>query len=365
MRKATLLTILIVCFYVTAHSQENALLQYLSTHQSVIERNPDSTLVISTETEKILQQAIKGKKLFVFGEGCSHFLYLNGDLLVLSAKFLSRRGLKYYFVEGARGWAIEDNYFMQHPEIDADTYYHPANGHYRELYETKRKIYQGSKYKIVGIDFERPSGLRKALVLLTQNIDQTKLAALYKIAPYVSDTSYVHDDPKSFTRHYRQLQDDFYRDSTVLKPLLGSNYEDFKYLLTNPNINTPSGARNKPMAENLLNELSPIDKDALYLLDCGMDHSRPNIKGSLVNILSNNEELRGKISVMNVVCDSCTTQVEETSNWAFPVIKGEVMQTFKKAARGNITLFDLSALSEEYDYIKAYGNLLVLAQHQH
>jgi hypothetical protein len=284
----------------------------------------------------------------------------------MCVSYLSQHGLKYVFEEGARAWAMEDDYFLQHPEIRVDDYYPFANKHARANYERQRAIYtQGSKFRIIGIDFERGQGMHKMLTAIMNRVGKENAEKVYVLAPYLRDTGYVKYDAKAFKRFYRKTQEDFYRDSSTLKGLLGAEYTDFKYLLTNNNINTPYGARNGPMADNLLAEIVPMDGSATYFLDCGMDHSRPNIKGSLVNRLSESDVLKGKISVMNVVCDSCTTSVEPTSNWAFPFMKGSVMESFRNAAGSDIVLFDLSALPEQYDYIRAYGDMLVFGRHQH
>lgn len=188
---------------------------------------------------------------------------------------------------------------------------------------------------------------------------------LFSLAPYLKDTSYIKYRAKEWQSYYREITKSFYRDSLKLKPLLGARYPTFKYLVTNPNTATPTGERNRPMAENLLQQIAPLDPGTSYLLDCGMAHSRPNEKGTLVNILSKSDVLKDRICVMNVICENCMTSIEKVSNWAFPFMKGDVLEAFSSAAGGDIVLYDLSDLPAPYQYIKEYGSLVIFAKGQH
>lgn len=166
-------------------------------------------------------------------------------------------------------------------------------------------------------------------------------------------------------KFYEQLGEDFSANSNALQPLLGNEYDDIKYLVTNPNISTPASPRDKKMANNLLNEIAGDGPNDQYFLDCGMAHSRPHEKNTLANILWNSEQLKGKIAVVALYCQDCTTAVEKVSNWAYPAIKGDVLKSFEAAAETDgIVIYDLSALPDNYSVIKAYCDLMVFARNQ-
>lgn len=303
---------------------------------------------------------MQGKNLLVLGEGGSHFLYLNGDLWLALAEQLCKHKLKYCFDEGSRGWSFFDNYYMSHPdEVDS-----LASIRSKFLLSHERQLYNRCAFTFVGIDFERREGLYMALNMIMKRVQVKNKAKLYKLAPYLQDTSYLHiATARAFQQFYRKIGKDFMRDSSTFKSLLESEYSTYKYIVTNPNTATPWSERNRPMAKNLLAEITPVDTNATYLLDCGMAHSRPNVHGTLVNILSKSPQLKNRILVMNVACMGCKTDVEAVSNWAFPFLNNKaIANAFTESAKADIVVYDLSSLPKEYDYIKAYGDLLVLAK---
>jgi hypothetical protein len=231
----------------------------------------------------------------------------------------------------------------------------------------ERQLYSHCHFAFVGIDFERRQGLYKALNLLLQQVPAENRIRLYKLAPYLKDTSYLHiTTARAFQKFYRRAGKNFVHDSSEFKSLLGSEYNTYRYIITNPNTATPTRERNRPMANNLLAEISPIDTSATYLLDCGMAHSRPNVRGTLVNILSKSAQLKNRILVLNVACIDCKTDVEPVSNWAFSFLKDRaIADAFTESAKSNIVVYDLSGLPEKYKDIKAYGDLLVFAKGLH
>jgi len=66
---------------------------------------------------------MKGRSLFVLGEGGSHFLELNGDLWVLLLKYFKHHELKYAFKEGDRSLAYLDNLYLNGQYIFKDSGY--------------------------------------------------------------------------------------------------------------------------------------------------------------------------------------------------------------------------------------------------
>lgn len=344
-------------------SDIDSLRSYLVSHQVVIARQANGELQKNEQVDTLLASVMRDRSLFVFGEGGSHFLDLNGDAWLMLLKYFNATGrLKYTFIEGDRSLSYLDNLYLDGRYSFTDTGY---KEHTAFLDKERATAPPGHMHRLVGIDFERPWNFRAALNELLKHIDKDSLQMLYTLAPCTRDSGYVKFKAKEWKPYYRSIGEEFNRDSNRLKPLLKDKYEIFKYLVTNPNNSTPTGERNHPMAENLLHEIGQPAPGDIYMLDCGMAHSRPNIKGTLVNILSRNDILRNKIAVMNVICVDCITTVETVSNWAFPFMKKDILDAFRTASKGDIVIYDLRGIPPAYRYIREYGDLMLFAQRQH
>lgn len=363
MRKIITVFVLLIISGRNFASDIDSLRSYLAAHQVIITRQANGELQQDEATKKLFSSAMQGKSLFVFGEGGSHFLHLNGDLwLMLLNHFNATGKLKYTFIEGDRSLTYLDNLYLNGQYTFRDTDY---KAHVVFMEKEKTTASQGHMHRLVGIDFERPWNFRAALDEILAHVDKDNRGKLFDLAPYTRDSDYLKFRAKEWQPYYRKIGEAFYRDSALLKPLLKDQFEIFKYLVTNPNNSTPTGERNGPMAENLLAEIGRPRAGDIYLLDCGMAHSRPNIKGTLVNILSRSDILKDKVTVMNVACIDCTTSVEPVSNWAFPFMKKDILDAFRTAAKADIVIYDLRDIPATYRYIRDYGDLMVFAQRQH
>lgn len=363
MRKIITVFVLLIISGRNFASDIDSLRSYLAGHQVIITRQANGELQQDEATKKLFSSAMQGKSLFVFGEGGSHFLGLNGDLWMLALKYFNNGGrLKHAFVEGDRSLAYLDNLYLDGRYTFHDTAY---KDHMAFLDKEKATAPPGHLYRLVGIDFERPWNFRAALDEILAHVDNDNRSRLFDLAPYTRDSDYVKFKAKEWKSSYDKIGEAFYKDSALLKPLLKDQFEIFKYLVTNPNNSTPTGERNGPMARNLLAEIGERQAGDIYMLDCGMAHSRPNVKGTLVNILSRSDILKDKITVMNVACIDCMTSVEPVSNWAFPFMKKDILDAFRTAAKADIVIYDLRDIPAAYRYIRDYGDLMVFAQRQH
>jgi len=362
MRKIFLIVLVLNVFCSKVRSQEVNLQEYLSKHQYSIHVNADSSLLFSSTLQEALSAKMKDKKLFIFGEGGSHFLILNHKLLQVLKKYFIVNGMRYFFVESDPGYAVAVNSYINSSYLNSEL---PFYKEYKPDFDDLKKMFnQGHEITYVGIDFTRPRSFQLAISNIAKHLDENTINKITVIAPYVKDTIYLTYDLKRFIKYYKDIRNDFARDSSTLKTLLRDQFSDFKELLTNANTALPNGDRDHPMAENLLNKLNSDPGAYISFLDCGGYHSRPNQKGTLANILSKSVELSGKIVVLNVFCENCITKVEKVSNWTLPFMKGTILESFSSAAKDDIVLFDLSELSSDYQYIKEYGDYLLYARNQ-
>lgn len=370
MIKHLVCTSLVLSLAVWCAGQRTASLQeYLSAHRYTIHQNEDSTVSFSgTGIPALLSEALKGKRMFVYGQGFSHMLHLNNSLHRAFATALVPLGLKDCFEESARSFIVIDNYFYRHTEIPASSFYNDRPAFYQLSFERERQAKAQASYQYLAMDFERPRSFYKAISLLASDLDASRKATFAKLAPYYHDTSYLSLSPTKFIRFYKEQQQSFIKDSAAFREVLGGGYNDFRYLLSDPDPSLYTGNRDKAMAGHLLQQARPIGNADLYFMSSGMAHSRPGVKDgmhrSLVHLLNEEPEFSDKIVIANLYCDNCIA-IDGGANWQLGFMKGEVLKAFQQAAKDDIVLFDLSGLSSEYDYIKNdYGDMLVFARNQ-
>lgn len=324
------------------------------------------------EPNDLLKAAMNGKNLLVFGEGGSHQLDLNDQIRVYLVSQLVKTNLKYFFIEGGRSNAYLLNKYLKNDYDNVDSL-HSTDSSYRRQMKKIRALYQsGFHFEYRGIDMEWYRSLYNAVKMLTSNYNFTKIQNIPLFHSILIDTSYLHynsnnfKNQKEYLKHYKVLKKLFIKDSSIIhKVLTNEDYREVKYFLTNGQMKPPLGNRNIGMAKNLLDEINPIDTSATYLLDVGMAHSLPNRSGSVVGIAIKDDQLKNRTVVMNVYCDECTVNGKAIeSNYLNFLKNNEMLNIFRKAATKDLTLFDLSKLPSEFNYIKEYGGLLLFAKHQ-
>lgn len=324
------------------------------------------------ESNDFLKAAMVGKNLLVFGEGGSHQLDLNDQIRVYLVSQLVKTNLKYFFIEGARSSAYLLNKYLKNDYDNADSLY-STDFSYRMQMKKIRALYQsGFHFEYRGIDMEWSRRLYNAVKMITANYNFTDIQKIPLFHSILVDTAYLHYDPdvfknqKEFLKYYKVLKKLFTKDSSDIQIILTKeDYREVKYFLTNEQMKPPLGNRNIGMAKNLLDEIKPIDTSATYLLDVGMAHSLPNRGGSVAGIAIKDDQLKNRTVVMNVYCEECTVNEKEIEGTNLNFLRNkEVLNIFRKAATKNLTLFDLSKLPADFNYIKEYGSLLLFAKHQ-
>jgi hypothetical protein len=346
----------------TGWGQDEDLKTYLAEHQVIISKK-DNKLQPTSRFSNLIDKRMKAKSLFVLGEG-NHNLNINNEMLGLLQKHFASRGLKYCFLEDGRGSCLMgDNIAHTAPDAKAQKYnpYMTAPTPMAAL--VKAGFFDRfAKYEYVGIDFERPWTFYPAVSSLLAKMDKKKVHELCELIPELKHMD-LNEDPVTFKNSYKKLQASFLKYSPKLKIFLGENdYEDMRYLVSNPNISTPNDNRDAYMATNLLEEIEPIERGDSYLLMTGFSHASKAINGSLVQWLSASRELQNKILVMNVYCDSCATQRQGLSDYGY--MRDETLGLFRSVAKADLVVFDLSELPAKYAGLKEHGDLLLFARNQ-
>ncbi|MEJ7672801.1 MAG: hypothetical protein WKF59_08815 [Chitinophagaceae bacterium] len=178
--------------------------------------------------------------------------------------------LKFIFIEYGRAQAFINNYFLLTGDLlmPFDTANKYQSNYYGELLGAKRLYNFNKKFKYVGIDFERPNSFYYAInnIIGTYNSSNKLYDPLFI---KLKDSTYKKYDYKTFLKYYKQINSNKYYETDYLKTDLGVNYNNFKYLITNPNTKGPTQLRTLPMFNNLLTELDQTDTGASYFLSIG------------------------------------------------------------------------------------------------
>jgi hypothetical protein len=344
-------------------AQDDELRAYLASHQVVISKK-DNKLQQGPTFSRFIDNKMRSKNLFVLGEG-NHNLSINTQMLGLLQKHFSNRGLRYCFLEDGRGSCLMGEDLAHVPSPDAKQQkYNPYMTAPTPMTALVKSGFfdRFAKYEYVGIDFERAWTFYPAITSLLAKLDRKKAVELCELVPELKQMN-VSEDPVTFKNKYRKLQASFLKYSEKLKIFLGEeDYEDLKYLVSNPNISTPNEQRDRYMAQNLLEEIKPVERGSSYLLMTGFLHASTNVDGSLVQRLSISKELQNKILVMNVYCDSCAIQRQALTDYGY--MTAETLESFRSAAKSDIVVFDLSELPDKYSGLKKHGELLLYARNQ-
>jgi hypothetical protein len=313
------------------------------------------------------QQVMQGKKLFVLGEGGSHNLKMYKPLKTYLLYQFVANNLKYYFVEYGRGYAYSFNQYLE--EKEEITKYPLLESYVKPLKELRKK---GFYFECKGIDMERSKSFYNTIKDILKNYSSQQLNNFDVIKEILTDTTYLHyeenvflSNQKYFLGKYKIWKKEFTKDSTEIKQFLSqSEFQKVKYLLTNNQTNHPRANRNPGMVENLLNETSTNDTTVTCFLSIGLAHSVPNNNGSVVAILSNNEKLKNKITVMNVFCENCKSRGVNLEEDSLFMKNQKIKDIFSRLSVNQFTVFDLTKISQEFHYLKEYGDLVLYTKNQ-
>lgn len=369
------LVIIAILFCTAIHAQTDPILDnYLASHRYIIKQATDSSLSFPDDKiPQLLQKCMRGKLMFVYGESFSHKLHFNSYILRLFIQYFEAHGLKYYFEESARSWVVEDDIYYHTPNVTVDSIMKDLSPFTRRFYELEKEVYLQGHYEYKAIDFERRQTFHTTLALLLSRVSPQNLEKLYTLAPYTKDTTYTTLSPKKFVAFYEALRDTFFNDSNSYKPLLGDMYPYFRYLMSDSLPSVYQDNRDKNMALHVLQQIQPLDTNAIYVLDQGMAHtdrSRDNIfTKSTVAYLQESDILKDKILITDTYCDNCNAANSiwgMGSNDMFKYMKTSVLASFHKAAANDkVVLFDLTELPKKYAYLQArHNDLLIYAQNQ-
>lgn len=366
MKACTILSVYI--FFATFCIAQNGsdLKNYLTSNSHPV------TLNDFAQESGFFKSVMRGKTLFVFGEGGSHSLELNNQMRVYLLREFSGMNLKYFFIESGRTNAFGHNQYLQSPDEAADSIYRTDTAFRDQMRQIKKIYHSGVHFEYRGIDMEWSKSFYRAVKRITSEVGQVGIDSITLLHEILIDTSYFHYDNTSnfgnqvqFLKLYKTLERLFLYDSSVLRACLSpEQYKELRYFLSNPQTAPPEGNRNPGMAQNLLAEIAPVDTTATYLLDIGSAHSLLNRKQGVIGILNNTTVLSNKMMIMNVYCDNCSSQGEVLKGSLMKFMKGSVLEAFRDCAKGDLTIFNLANAPAALSYLREYGDLILFAKNQ-
>jgi hypothetical protein len=338
---------------------DTVLYNYLTSHRYEIRIEADSSVnFVSDAGAKMLDRAMKGKQLLAYAEGYNHYLQLHDDLKRMFVRYLIPRGLKYYFQEGARSWVVDVNVHMDDAVSLPPAYRRYSNYSPRYHREEKRQQSLPGNFEYAAVDFERASGFNYIMRLMRNTIEPDKLPALYRLVPYMQDSSYLRLSKGKFVAFYREQRDRFFSDSNSYKALLGSLYPHFRYLMSDPMPSSYNDNRNAMMAAHVLQMVGDAPAYEKYMLSIGNGHVayRDGLRKTTIGVLQDSKQLKYKILLVGSYCDSCLLPGH---NGGLKYIHDEVLESFRAAANARIILFDLTELPQAYSRLRVKSDLLV------
>ncbi len=350
MKTAWLLACMVCLSTISRGQDKPDLSAYLQKHRYAITLSDPKTFAM-------LPSLMGSHNVLINGEGASHELRLYDTLQLAIRRQLLQQHLKVALIEYGRDMAYLLTQYLNGDSAIVSKFQPSGLIPY--------KPFRGSAtFRVAGIDFERSEPFHLAVIYVLRGLNKSMLSETKDFITMITDSSYVHSSEKDFSAFYKKVSAAFTAQDATLRKELGDHYETLKYLCTNPNTTKRNENRNPALARNFLQEIATFDSTATYYCEIGNAHSKPNDKGSLAAILSEEPMLKGRLMVMNTYCEDCRTEDGPTSASynRLSFMKGDRLDAFRSAATGSITLYDLSELAGDNEYMKESGSLLLFVR---
>lgn len=348
MKTGLLLLIVITLSSVCSAQNESDLTAYLQKHRYPITLSDPNTFAM-------LPALMGNHNVLIHGENASHTLRLYDTLQVALRRQLIQQHLKVALIEYSRSMAYLFTQYLA-GDVAVAAQFQPAG-------LIPYKPFKGNAtFRVAGIDFEQSAPFYLAVKSALQGIDRSRLSETKAFIGMITDSNYANYSEKDFNAFYKRVSASFTAQDAALRKELGERYEPLKYLCTNPNVTKRYDNRNPALARNFMQEITPFDSTAAYYCEIGIAHSTPNDKGSMAALLCKEATLKERIIVMSTYCDNCSNGSGILSNMNLGFMKGERLRSFRDAAISSITLYDLSELTGDYEYMKESSSLLLFVR---
>ena len=331
--------------------------RYLSTHYySFSPGNGPGPALSDTLVRKL-----RSYRVILQAEGGSHYLSLYNDLSLMWLRFLNRQlGVTHFFFEFGHSADLLCNAGLANG--DSSYWFFARRTMWNDLYTYNRSRPEKNRLHPIGIDFESRRTYVKALRLLLpggvpppQEIGSTLNPVLWGPDTLADCKAQIHLNA--------MIKKSLLLYQSTYKRYLGDGYADFEQIILNPgSCKDVLRNRNQHMAASFLAFDARL-QDSIYYGELGQAHTVLNNR-NVGSILNQSPGFAGRVCVINMYCDQCSTPVEAVSNWTFKKIEPDIQRYFLPLCSSGFTIFDLSDPSPAIDRFRAYGQFLIIARNQ-
>ena len=309
-----------------------------------------------------LARKLSAFRLIFQAEGGSHALKLYDQLELAWLEFLNQRlGVTCFIGEYGASIAVLFNQILQHGDTSIRLLRHRE--FLQAVYRYNLSRLPSQRLFYAGVDFERENTYIRALKLLLpglQPADPSISSAVERIR-LAPDTGFSCDDMLRFNK---DLKRSLNASETAYQQYLGANFLDFERIVrNNGSCKDRLRNRNPHLAANII-ALDQVIGANRYYAEFGEAHTILKNK-VLAGILSRSGPFQGKVAVINLYCQDCSTPEEGTSNWALKGINADIERYFLPLCKGDLTLFDLTGNDPSIAGYRSYGQFLIVAKRQH
>ena len=351
-----LLAIVFFASLLPAKGQDD-LHHYLDTHHYSFSLDSGFTGAIADT----LRSKLAGYRLILEAEGGSHYLSIYHKLELDWLLYLHRSmGLTHFVMEAGTSNAVLINKYLETGDSSAHLVRRTA--FFDGLYRYNSGLPEDRRLKMTGIDFERASTYVRAIKLLLPAGNPPE-----SIAPAIGlirETPDSGNDCDAVLRLNKKLHESLKTNRAAFQDYLGSEFIEFDQIVNNNgSCKDPLRNRNDHMAENFL-AFDARTNAPVYFGEFGEAHTVLKNR-NLASIVNRTEPFKGKVAVINLYCQDCSTPEEPVSNWPLQSIEPAILRSFLPFCVGDFTLFDLSAPDPVIAPYREYGQFLIVARKQH
>jgi hypothetical protein len=358
-KKIMAMTVLwLFIFGFTINAQTNSLQEYLITHKYSFTLKEG----FDAAATSMLKEKLPAYKFVLQAQGGSHFQDLYNELAFTWFDFLSTNfGTTVFFGEAGHSASVQINRFLK--TGDTSNFYLSGRPFWPRLRKLNQSQPEAKRIYYYGVDFESPNfyiaALQMILPLKAPTPDIAAPIDLIKNAdPRLRDCDYI-------VGINDKLKKELAKNKPSFVDFFGDKYRDFERMIMN---GTSCKDTRKDRNPNMAARFQSFDEELngrMYYGELGTAHTLLNVHSSAASLINNSDQYKGKVAVVNLYCDNCSTKQEgPSSNWQLSKIETDIIKYFLPLCSSDFTLFDLTSNDPVIKKFNACGPFLIIARNQ-
>jgi hypothetical protein len=337
---------------------QNAMGGYLRAHQYAFSLAQG----FDERTATMLKEKLAPYKLVLEAEGGSHYLSIYEQLHFTWLKFLNKNfsTIQYFRETGSSTSVVYNEYFKTG---DTSLLFFPRRKLWTNLYAYNLSLPETKRIANYGIDFEGQWIYVKALqLILPATVSPPGIAAAIDLVknadPLLDNCDYIIGINKVLKKSLEANRNSY-------MDFFGKRYTDFERIVTNgATCKDTRSDRNPDLAANFLS-FDRLFNQRMYYASLGGAHTDLSRRITAASIINRSEQFKGKVCVVNLYCDNCSTTEEGlATNWTFREIEKDIALYFLPLCTSEFTLFDLTGDDPLIKRFAAHGQFLIVARNQ-